>query len=243
MTVRVVNQLKIPENQTVKNVHSNYIARVANPVGRGIYYWQDWARFHHVLQNLPKSRSVLDVGVFTGQFFDSLSLSGKFQHVTGIDIVRKPGFHSMQAAPDIYWMNVAQMDFADNKYDTVVCMEVIEHLPEVEYGPALSELRRVCRNLLLISVPFNERQPISANHFRRFTPEDILREFPDAEYTLFYDPMQEIFIWAMIQEKQVKSRSLIDFAKGLLRSKSSVRKILQKAVEDPVGLAKANGIA
>lgn len=243
MTVSVINLLKIPENQAVKKVHSNYIARVGDSSGKGIYYWQDWARFSYVLQNLPQSSSVLDVGVFTGQFFDSLSFSGKFQHVTGIDILRKPGFHSMQPAPDIYWMNVAQMDFAENKFDTVVCMEVIEHLPEVEYRSALSELRRVCRNKLLISVPFDERQPISANHFRRFTPEDILREFPDAEYTLFYDPMQEIFIWAMIQEKQVKSPSLTDFAKGLLRSKSSTREILQRAAEDPVGLAKAKGIA
>lgn len=240
--IRAINLETVPEDSTVETVRQDYVARVGEESGKGLYYWQDWARFRHVLPVLPVGASALDVGVFTGQFVDCLHLSKKYERITGIDIVRKPGFHTVTPEPDVREMSVARMDFADDSFDTVVCMEVIEHVEEDDYRCALTELRRVCRGYLLMSVPFDEREPISANHRRCFTPKDFLREFPDADYTLLYDPRQKLFIWAMIEERPKQTRSLMERAKRRI-SRSLLRRTLEQAAQDPAGLARSMGIA
>lgn len=47
--------------------------------------------------------------------------------------------------------DICNMPFEKVSFDVVVCMEVLEHLREPE--KALRELQRVCRGLLVISVP------------------------------------------------------------------------------------------
>jgi len=237
VSVRLINLEAVVRDATVEKVRDDYIARFGPKSGKGLYYWQDWARFNYVLPLLPHGKRALDVGVFTGQFFDSMTLSGKFQHVTGIDVVRKPNFYTITDEPDIREMNVAHLEFVDNSFDTVVCMEVIEHVDSHDYESSLSELRRVSAQYLLISVPFNEREPISANHRRRFTPDDMLHVFPQANYTLLYDPQQKLFIWALIEELPQAPPSLAARAKGFM-ARRAAKKVLERAARDPVGLAR-----
>ena len=51
---------------------------------------------------------------------------------------------------------------------------------EETYSEPLTELRRVCRGQLVMSVPFHESEPLSKGHVRRFEPSDIAASDPSA---------------------------------------------------------------
>jgi hypothetical protein len=66
------------------------------------------------------------------------------------------------------------------------------------FFPASPELRRVCRGQLVMSVPFQEREPVPRGHLRRFEPWDIADLFPDAQLTLPHRPRMP---WMLIEER------------------------------------------
>ena len=52
--------------------------------------------------------------------------------------------------------DIIDIPLSDRSYDCVTCMEVIEHLPITVYQKALSELARVSKKYIIISVPYAE---------------------------------------------------------------------------------------
>jgi len=152
--------------------------------GVGIYAPADWARLLRALQ-LVQGRSVLDVGVSNGALLQMLSRSGRFERIEGIDI----HVHSMLILPEgcqTHHMSVADMSkFGDDAFDSVVCMEVLEHLETPEFDAAMLELRRVVGQRLVVAVPYNEPLPLwwhdrPGGHRQRFDPARLRRTFPDA---------------------------------------------------------------
>ena len=82
--------------------------------------------------------------------------------------------------------DIASIPFADNSFDLVVSTEVIEHLPYNIYILGLSEIVRVARRYILISVPYYEDLELkraecpkcgckfhSTYHMRNYKSEDI----------------------------------------------------------------------
>jgi len=55
-------------------------------------------------------------------------------------------------SPDVV-ADVRTLPFADNSYDTVCAFEVLEHLPFEDFEKAVSELVRVSKSRVLISLP------------------------------------------------------------------------------------------
>ena len=47
--------------------------------------------------------------------------------------------------------SITSLPFGDDSFDTVICAHTIEHIRDI--GKAVSELRRICRNRLIIVVP------------------------------------------------------------------------------------------
>lgn len=127
-------------------------------------------RFHLVYQHLA-SGSVLDVGAYFGDFLklarqDQRQISG-----TEINMAR------VNLANSILGEDVVILDsrngslntLQDNSVDNVVCMEVIEHQPDHKY--AVSELCRVARSKVIITVPFRERiKTVICLHCHKYTP-------------------------------------------------------------------------
>jgi ubiquinone/menaquinone biosynthesis C-methylase UbiE len=90
-----------------------------------------------------RSRLILDLGCARGRFVRALSASGG--RVVGVD----RSWELLRTAPDsaggcsFVLSTATRLPFADSIYDGVVCIEVIEHIPELE--AALSEIARVLK--------------------------------------------------------------------------------------------------
>lgn len=160
----------------------------------------DWARWSYVLERVKGAASLLDVGTAHGTFLNSLACARAAEELTGIDIRNYslyaelyPGFKRIEA-------DVADMPFGDGAFDTVTCMEVVEHLPDEKLEQALSALRRVSNRRLIVSVPFCEGEPIYKGHFQRFTVDRIEALFPNASYTLLMKERKGATPWLLIEE-------------------------------------------
>jgi 2-polyprenyl-3-methyl-5-hydroxy-6-metoxy-1,4-benzoquinol methylase len=189
-------------NPVTQQVYEDYVIHFGTEQKKGIYRYKNFPRFSYVLDLLKPTKNVLDVGVFTGQFLDCLALSGKFESVTGIDIVQKPGFRTISDNYEFKIADATSLPFPDNHFDAVVCMEVLEHLEIPDFPKALAEIRRVCAGQLIMSVPYNEQPPLSTNHRQAFDDAKLLQCFPDANMTILSEIAKDQIkdIWVMMEE-------------------------------------------
>lgn len=169
-----------------------------DPPGGGWYKPDDWLRVSQVFARMDKGGDVLDVGSGAGQFVNCLAMSGEFRSITTIDPTRFNKY--MELSDDIvrFDISIADMKFDDDSFDVVVCMEVLEHLPEDIFRRAIAELRRVCRGQLIITVPYREPLPLSKTHVRRFEDMDFARLFPHATFSLLLRPRMP---WMAVEER------------------------------------------
>ena len=168
--------------------------------GTGFYDPPDWNRLLHAYE-LVVGDSVLDIGPGNGAFLNVLAESKRFTRICGIDIHR----HSMLVVPDAIefkMQSVTEMDFADDEFDTVCCMEVLEHLEVPDLPQALAHLRRVARRRLVCCLPYNEPYPwyghdMPGGHRQNFDDAKLGRLFPRAIAALV--PRYKV-PWIMIVE-------------------------------------------
>lgn len=108
-------------------------------------------RIAAILALIPAGRKVLDVGARDG--YISRLLIRSFEQVTALDL-KKP-----QIADDSITAvagDVTCLDFADDEFDTVVCAEVLEHIPSHLLQKACNEIIRVARKHVIIGVPYKQ---------------------------------------------------------------------------------------
>jgi ubiquinone/menaquinone biosynthesis C-methylase UbiE len=138
----------------VKEIYS----KQTSESGLGIYSDPDWNRILKAF-NYVDGSTVLDVGIGNGALVNMLHKSNNFNRVVGIDIKRN-NFQELLDGIDFNIMNVLDLKFSDNEFDTVICMEVLEHLEIKDFYTGLSELRRVAKDLLIVTVPYEEKEPV-----------------------------------------------------------------------------------
>ncbi|MEM8704818.1 MAG: class I SAM-dependent methyltransferase [Actinomycetota bacterium] len=183
----------------VAAIRSWYVDRYgADPEDRGGWYTlADWRRISFVNGALGGSGRFLDVGLGAGQFLNAVARSHAHDEVHGLDRVRFKKYVELDDRICRHDGSIAELPYPDDHFDVVTCMEVLEHLPSEFYADGIAELRRVCRGQLVMSVPFEEPEPIYGGHVRRYEMADLARDFPDADLVLLDRPGMS---WALMEE-------------------------------------------
>jgi 2-polyprenyl-3-methyl-5-hydroxy-6-metoxy-1,4-benzoquinol methylase len=185
-------------------IREKYIERYGADADKSLfggYHENDWRRFEYISSLLPEGKSVLDIGIGNGAFLNLLLSLNRFQKILGIDIKRHSKFIMFFGRQFYQAMraSVTNLPLKDECLDVVTCMEVLEHLDKPSFIAALRELRRVSK-LLIITVPYNQPEPLPAYHKLRFTENDLLTYFPDGEFILLR--RNRLASWMAILERQ-----------------------------------------
>lgn len=61
--------------------------------------------------------------------------------------------YDVSLEPDIVGDVCKESDFPDRKFETVVCCQVLEHIPFGEFEYAIHNISRICSNTLILSLP------------------------------------------------------------------------------------------
>ncbi len=123
-----------------------------NPIQRWLL-----GRFHRRIVELASAtdaRRILDAGCGEGFTIHELGEFGIQATIVGADLsptaLAWNQAHGMAQSP-LNVADVQHLPFADDSFDLVLCLEVLEHLPDSALG--LRELLRVARGYILVSVP------------------------------------------------------------------------------------------
>ena len=167
-------------------IRTAYVDRYgSDPDDRGGWYTlADWRRISFVNRAIGGSGRLLDVGLGAGQFLNTIARIHDHDELHGLDRVRFKKYVEFDDRIQRHEGSIASLPYPDDHFDVVTCMEVLEHLPHEIYADGLAELRRVCRGQLLMSVPFEEQEPIYPGHVRRYEIDDLGSDFPDADLVL-----------------------------------------------------------
>lgn len=123
--------------------------------GGELFDESDRQRYDFVIEKIsPNVTSLLDVGCGNGLFLQRVkTLRPDISVLHGVDrssaALARVSIPTTQASAD-------SLPLPARSFDCVSCLEVVEHLPIAVYERALSEMARVCRNQLLISVPHEQ---------------------------------------------------------------------------------------
>lgn len=119
--------------------------------------------------------NVLDYGCGTSPYKGLFSDT----NYTGADI--KTDNNSKE---NIIQISNYKVEITDNTFDSVICTEVLEHVPDVY--EVFSEIKRVLKpnGILLLTTPFV--WPVHAHpyDYRRFTLEGLIKEVEDCKYRI-----------------------------------------------------------
>ena len=104
-----------------------------------------WISLWHQINEVAATRptSVLEVG--TGNGIVSYTLRLLKIRTTTVDI-------DARLEPDQVG-DIRKLPFKNGEFDTILCAEVLEHIPFDDFKKALKELYRVCRRYVVVSLP------------------------------------------------------------------------------------------
>ncbi|MFC1486247.1 class I SAM-dependent methyltransferase [Thermoproteota archaeon] len=104
-----------------------------------------WYQIKEIISNNP--RNILEIGIGNG--FVSKYLKNRGLDVLTSDIDKRLN--------PVIVNSVCKIPFSDETFDLVACYEVLEHLPFKYFKTAISEISRVSRSRLLLSLPDENR--------------------------------------------------------------------------------------
>jgi len=156
----------------------------------------DWQRLSYVFSRLQPGDSGLEVGPGRCFLTEMMVQAGTYATLSAIDIMDR----RVPASVDFRQMSVAKLDFPDRSFDTVICMEVLEHLEDADFHAGLAEIRRVCRQQLIVSVPYLEPLPLPHYHKQHFDEARIAKLFPEATVSLLLKAPITRVPWLLIEE-------------------------------------------
>jgi ubiquinone/menaquinone biosynthesis C-methylase UbiE len=136
--------------------------------------------------------SLTDVGCGNGVFLNHLQKESLRLRLLAIDRSRTA---LKYVQTDKLEADIAALPLADLSHDCVTCLEVIEHLPVDAFEMALSELARIAKRYVILSVPYDENLEKNHTqcpqckslfnldlHFRSFSADAIYRLLQEHDF-------------------------------------------------------------
>lgn len=156
---------------TVIGPHEDaYYEALGEPKPGRPYGTLEWYRFWLAYKHLAQG-SVLDVGVYFGDFLKLALQDGRRIMGTEVNQVRVDLANSLIGKDVVVvdFRNGMLSQFADDSVENAVATEVLEHVHDVRQ--ALSELCRVARKRVILTVPLREKiQHVLCLHCNNYTP-------------------------------------------------------------------------
>ena len=106
-------------------------------------------RYWHTIQQAmnTKPRKILEIGIGNGTVSSHLTNMGYDVTTADFDSALNPSV--------VCSVTELHKHFKAKSFDTVICSQVLEHLKYVDFPIALSEIKTVCRNFLVLTLPQN----------------------------------------------------------------------------------------
>lgn len=149
-------------------------------------------RYQKIVDKIPSTvNSLLDVGAGKGIFLEYLKKQRSRLRAIGLE----RSTEAIKIADSLYSLKMIQSDikripFKQNSFDILTALEVLEHLPYETYETSLSEMQRVAKEWILVSVPYKEDRLFMRCPYCNctFNPTYHLRTFEEEKLsTLFSD--------------------------------------------------------
>jgi ubiquinone/menaquinone biosynthesis C-methylase UbiE len=121
---------------------------------------------------LYKTKSLLDAGCGDGEYI--WLFDGEQMDLHGIDISSSFINKARTKAPDAKFKvgSLEHLPYKDNQFDVVLCSETLEHV--IDYPKALSEICRVSKKYVVISVPIEKSHPFIRLGLRILGKKDMI---------------------------------------------------------------------
>lgn len=166
--------------------HEKYY-EMLGPSPEGVLTRRDFLRFEMVRRSLIGS-SILDIGCGRADFLQRIG--SNFQ-VAGVEVTKQRVdlCNTILGKSIVTVCNLEErLAIEDNSYDTVTCLEVLEHL--IDPRGVLSELVRISKKRVIITVPFDEhlrwflcihcaKQTPYSGHLHSFNRDNVRDMVPD----------------------------------------------------------------
>jgi SAM-dependent methyltransferase len=160
--------------QPISNIGPYGTANTIRFYGRLVVDFQTLTALPHLRAVLPQFKGdVLDVGC--GQSPYKFLLNKEQTKYQGIDIAEAMRFKYDN--PDVVSFNGQDIPFEDDKFDGLICTEVLEHVEK--YQKLIDEMRRVMKPGAtgIITVPWSARYHYIPWDFFRYTPSSLKTMF------------------------------------------------------------------
>lgn len=113
-------------------------------------------RIDETINSIPiDTKTILDIGCGNGEFINRLAheFPDRFEKIVGLDRCKEALKYVKTEKVN---ENINGIPFEKNSFDLVSCLEVLEHLPQQDFEKGLTEIQRVSKKYILVSVPNDE---------------------------------------------------------------------------------------
>lgn len=197
LTADIVKLSDVPLDPVASQLREKIVGASSEESHNKAFPIYDWQRLSYAYSRIRSGQRCLEVGPGRGYLTAMIWRQNIFEEVHAIDIVDR----TLPKSVFFRKMSVDNLDYEDNFFDCLVCMEVLEHLEDKHLPSAIREIRRVTQGQLIMSVPYCEPLPLPHYHKQHFNEARIRELFPNARYSLLLkEPIMRV-PWLLMEEE------------------------------------------